>query len=92
MTAPLSNFLIPVKAIQVQKVSLSDIQISGLFVNPFTADNNYSPAKRCNLFQHFQMQLCHFVNLDSILKIFKKTMILIADVYLTLRTPKHVVQ
>ena len=34
----------------------------------------------------------HFVNLDSILNIFKKTMILVADVYLNLRTPKHVVQ
>ena len=85
MTAPLSYFLIPVKAIQVQEVSLSDIQISGLFVNPFTANNKYSPVKRCNLLQHFQMQLsqkgktfyCIFLNLDSILNIFKTKMTLI---------------
>ena len=33
----------------------------------------------------------HFRNLDSILNIFKKMMILIADVLLDLRTPKYVI-
>ena len=31
--------------------------MSGLFVNPYTADNKYSPPKRLNLLQHFQIQL-----------------------------------
>ena len=58
-------------------------KILGLFVNPFTADNKYSLLNRGNLLQHFQMQLSqkrkilsklflHFLNLDSILNIFKK--------------------
>ena len=34
----------------------------------------------------------HFLNLDSILKIFRKKMTLIADVFLNLRTPKNVVR
>ena len=33
-----------------------------------------------------------FLNLDSILKIFKKKMTLIADVFLNLRTPKDVLR
>ena len=33
----------------------------------------------------------HFLNLDSILNIFNKNMILIADGFLNLRTPKNVV-
>ena len=54
--------------------------------------------------QHVKMQLCqkwksfaeffflHFLNLDSILKLFKQEMTLIADVFLKLRTPKNVVR
>ena len=49
------------------------------------------------------MQLCskrktfsnffkHFLNLDSILNIFKKTMTLIAYVFLNLGTPKNVIR
>ena len=34
----------------------------------------------------------HFVNLDSIVNIFKKRMNLVADVFLNLQTPKHVVR
>ena len=34
----------------------------------------------------------HFGSLDSILKIFKKKMTLIADVFLNLRTPKNFVR
>ena len=34
----------------------------------------------------------HFLNLDSILKIFKKKIALIADLFLNLRTPKYVVR
>ena len=48
MRAPLPYLLIPGKAIQVEKVSLSDIQILGLFVNSFTADNKYSVLNRDN--------------------------------------------
>ena len=33
----------------------------------------------------------HFLNLESILKIFKQNMTVIADVFLNLRTPKNVV-
>ena len=46
------------------------------------------PQKRKTFLQFF----FHFVNSDSILNIFIQTMILVADVYLTLRTPEHVVQ
>ena len=46
MAAPLPYLLIPVKAIQVEKVSLSDIQILELFLNPFIADKRYSVLKR----------------------------------------------
>ena len=51
----LPYLLIPVKAIQVEKVSLSDIK--NLFVNPLTADDNYSLLNRGNLLHYFQMQI-----------------------------------
>ena len=65
-------------------------KILGLFINILTADDKYSLLNRDNLLQHLQMQWCqkqktfppffaHFRNLDSILKIFKKKMTLIAD-------------
>ena len=40
----------------------------------------------------FSELFLHFLNLDSILKIYKKKMNLIADVFLNLRTPKNVVR
>ena len=49
-TTPLPDLLIPVKDIQIQKISVSDIQILGLFLNPLTADNKYSLVKTRNLF------------------------------------------
>ena len=42
--------------------------------------------------KHFVNFLLHFLNLDSIFNIFKKTMTLIADVFLNLRTPKNVLR
>ena len=65
-----------------------------------TADNKHSLLNRDNLHQHFQMQLSqkrktfsdffffflHFLNLDSILNIFKKKMTVTADVFFNLRT------
>ena len=56
-TTLLPDLLIPVKDIHIQKISVSDIQIFGLSLNPLTADNKYSLLKRRNLFEHFQMQL-----------------------------------
>ena len=54
----------------------------------------------CNIFRfkylrneiYFLVIFLHFLNLDSILKIFKKKMTLITDVFLNLRTPKNVVR
>ena len=43
-------------------------------------------------FLEFFFFFLHFLNLDSILNIFKKKMTLIADVFLNLRTPKNVVR
>ena len=45
------------KTIRDEKISPSDIQILGLFVNPLTADDKYSLLNRGNLLQHFQMHL-----------------------------------
>ena len=36
--------------------------------------------------------LLHFINIDSISNIFKKTMTFIADVFLNLKTPKNVIR
>ena len=76
-------------------------KILGLFLNPFTANNKYSLLNRDNFFKHFQMHLSkkrkifsdfflHFINFNSISNISKKTMTVIADVFLKLRTPKNV--
>ena len=54
----------------------------------------------CNIFRskdlrneiNFLFLFLHFLNLDSILKIFKKIITLIADVFLNLGTPKNVVR
>ena len=56
-TASLPYLLIPVNAIQVGKVSLSNIQNLRFIFNPWTADNNYSLLNRGDLLQSFQMQL-----------------------------------
>ena len=42
------------------------------------------------MFAQFFLFFFHFLNLNSILNIFKKMMTLIADVFLNLRTPKNV--
>ena len=78
-------------------------KILGTFVNPWTADEKYSLLNNRNLLQRFQMKLSqkgktfwdfllNFLNLRSILNIFKIKMTLIADVFLNLRTPKNVVR
>ena len=46
----------------------------------------------CQKRRIFSKFFLHFVNLDSILNIFKKKMTLIADVFLNLGTPKDVVR
>ena len=53
----------------------------------------------CNIFRCIYLKkekyllnfFLHFLNLDSILYIFKKKMVLIADVFLSLRSQKNVV-
>ena len=73
------------------------------FFNPLTADGKYSLPNGETLYQHFQMQLAkkrktfsqflfHFLNLYSILKIFKKKITLRADGFLNYRTPKNMVR
>ena len=42
--------------------------------------------------KYFLTIFLHFLNLDSILNIFKKKMILVAHVFLNLLTPKNVVR
>ena len=77
-------------------------KILGFFVNPLTAGKKYSLLNRGNLLQHFQMELSrkqkafslffwlHFLNLNSILNIFKKNLTLLAYLFLNLPTPKYV--
>ena len=78
-------------------------KILGLFVNPLTSNDKYSLLNTGNLLQQFQMQLfqkqkqhpnlfLHFLNFVSIFNILKKTMTLIADIFLNLRAPKNVVR
>ena len=77
-------------------------KILGLFVNPLTADDKSSLRKRGNLLQHIDMPLSQKQNkkdsfftisyLHPIFNIFKKRMILIADVFLNLQTPKNIVR
>ena len=81
-------------------------KILGLFVNLLTADEKYSLLKRRNLLLHILMHLSQkrtnfpdffffffliFINLDWILKIFKKQDTLLAHLFLKLRTPENVV-
>ena len=76
----------------------------GLFVIPLTAYDKYSLLNSTNLLQQLQIQLSekikifseflswHFLNLESILNIFRKKTDLEADVFLNLQIPKNVVR
>ena len=68
-----------------------------------TADDKYSVLNRGNLLQRFQMQLSQkrrtfpefffaFAKFRLNFQIFEKNMILIGDIFLTLRTPKNLVR
>ena len=74
-----------------------------MFVNILTADDKHFLVNRDNLRQPINTQLSQkknyfmnlflqFWNLNKILKIFKKKMTLMADVFAKLRTPKNVVR
>ena len=55
----------------------------------FLTEGNYCNKSRWEYLRsktYFFIFLMHFLNLDLILKIFKKNMTLIADVFLNLRT------
>ena len=66
----------------------------------FLTEAIYCNIFRCNYLRNENLFLnfsffsffWHFLNLDSILNIFKKKMTLTADVFLNLRTPKNVVR
>ena len=49
----------------------------------------YKYLRNEKLFLNFFL---HFLNLDSILNIFKKNMTVLSDVFLNLQTPKYVVK
>ena len=85
MAVPLHYLLNPVKTVRVKELYRLICKILGLFVNPLTADDKYSPLNKGNLLQHFQIQLSqkqknvsdfffflHFLYLDLNLKIYKK--------------------
>ena len=58
MVEPLRYLLITLKAIDFQKVSVSDMQnLSKLFPNTMSADGKYSLFDRDNLTQPIQMQV-----------------------------------
>ena len=88
----------------LKKSSAVICKVLGFFTTPLTAKNKYSLLNRGNLLQHFKMQFSenwktfsqyfflHFLYLDSFFNIFKKKMTLTADVFLNLRTPKHVIR
>ena len=46
-------------ALELEKVSLNDKKILGLFVNTLIADGKYSLLKQANLTQRIQMQSCN---------------------------------
>ena len=86
-----------------EKFLLVTCKILGLFANTVTADDKYFLLNSDSLLQHLQMQLSqkqktvfqfiwHFGNLHSILNYLKKKMTVIAQVFLTLRSPKNVVR
>ena len=58
-------------------------------------DATYCNIFRCNYLRnekYFLIFFLHFLNLDYILKFFKKEKTIIADVFLNLRTTKNVVR
>ena len=57
MTDPLKYLLITVKVIELEKVSLSDMQNPKTGFNTLTADDKYSLLNRDNLTQKNQMYL-----------------------------------
>ena len=57
MAVPLHYLLNPVKTVRVKELYRPICKILGLFVNPLTADDMYSPLNKGNLLQHFQMEL-----------------------------------
>ena len=81
-------------------------KILGLFVNPLTADNMYSPLNRDFIATFSYVSYAIISQTKNILSIFfftfskfrfnfehfQKKMTLIADVFLKLRTPKNVVR
>ena len=82
-----------------EKVSPIDMKILGLLVNTLATDEKYPVLNRDNLTIPIQMQLSkkqkifseffsHSGNLDQILNILTKKIILINFVILKLRTPK----
>ena len=61
----------------------------------FVTEEIYSNSFRCNYLKKeksFPNLFLHLLNSDSILKIFKKRMTLLAHVFLNLRTPKNEVR
>ena len=78
-------------------------KILGLLVNPLTADDKYSLLNKGKLLQHFMMHLSQkrkifsqffstFYKFRNNFEHFQKTIILIADVFSNLRTPKNMVR
>ena len=71
MTARLLYLLITLETIQLEKVSLTDMQILRLFVNMFTSDDKYCLLNRDNLAQTIEILISEekkiFLNVFSIL-------------------------
>ena len=62
---------------------------------PFLTEVVYCKNLRCNyvrIEKYFLNFFLHFLNLNSILNIFKKSLTLMADVFFNLRTPEDVVR
>ena len=101
MTALLPYFLIIARAIELQKVSVSNMQ-NLKTINTLTANNKYSLLNRNNSTQPIQMQLFQkqkfflIFSLTSETRLnfehFPKKMTLVADVFPKLRTPKNVIK
>ena len=103
MTAPLPYLLIPVEDTRVEKGSPTNMKNQDCLLTHwllitctlFLIETIYSNIFRFNYVRNEKYCLnifSHFLNLDSILNILKKTMTLIADVFLNSRTPKDVVR
>ena len=57
MTEPLQNLSITLKVVALEKVSFSDTQILGVFLNTLTVNDNLYLLNRENLTQPIQIQL-----------------------------------